>query len=126
VYSATSGAENLFTRRIIFQVRADSSAEFTRIVEGQFLPPLRAQEGCRHGDSFITPAFSEAVINSYWDTEECAAVYARTTYTEGLRALEGVLDGPPRVETFQISGPTFHKITENRREECRASRLGKG
>jgi hypothetical protein len=116
----------MFTRRVVFQLKADSCAEFTRIAEGQFRPPLRAQEGCRHEDAFTTPAFSEAVVNSYWDTEECAAVYARTTYPEGLLALAGVLDGEPRVDTFHISSATFHKITATRREEQRASRLGRG
>lgn len=116
----------MFTCRVAFRIRADASAEFTRIVEGQFLPPLRAQQGCRHEDTFITPEFSEAVINSYWDTEECAAAYARTAYPEGLLALAGVLEGVPRVETFHISSATFHKITANRREEYRTSQLGKG
>jgi quinol monooxygenase YgiN len=105
----------MFTRRVVFRIRADSSAEFVRIIEGEFLPPLRAQEGCRHEDTFITPEFSEAVINSYWDTEECAAAYVRGAYPEGLQALAGVLDGEPRVETFQISGSTFRQITANRR-----------
>jgi hypothetical protein len=116
----------MFTRRVVFRIRADESAEFTRIVEGQFLPPLRAQEGCCHEDTFITPQFSEAVVNSYWDTEERAAVYARTAYPEGLRALAGVLDGAPLVETFHISSATFHKIGANRREEYRTSRRRRG
>lgn len=106
----------MFTRRVVFRIRADSSAEFTRIVEGQFLPPLRAHQGCLHEDTFITPEFSEAVVNSYWDTEEYAAAYARTAYLEGLQTLAGVLDGSPRVETFQISDATFRQIIENRRE----------
>jgi hypothetical protein len=32
----------MFTRRFAFRIRADSSAYFTRVVEGQFRPPLRA------------------------------------------------------------------------------------
>jgi quinol monooxygenase YgiN len=111
----------MFTRRVVFRIRADSSAEFTRIVEGQFLPPLRAQDGCRHEDTFITPEFSEAVINSYWDTEECAAAYARTAYPEALEALAGVLDGEPRVESFHVSSLTFRQITANRRGWHRTS-----
>lgn len=79
----------MLTRRVVFQIKADSSAEFTRVVEGQFLPPLRAQEGCRHEDTFNTPAFSEVVVNSSRNTEECAAVYARTAYPEGLPAPAG-------------------------------------
>jgi hypothetical protein len=111
----------MFTRRVVFQIMPDSSDEFKRIVEGQFLPPLRAQAGCCHEDTFITPVFSEAVVNSYWDTEEYAEEYARTAYPKGLQALAGVLDGAPLVESFQISSSTFHKIAANRREEYRTS-----
>ncbi len=65
----------MFTRRVIFQIKADSSDEFTRIIRGDIFPLLRAQEGCRHEDTFITPQFSEAVLNSYWDTEARAEAY---------------------------------------------------
>lgn len=51
------------TRRAVFQLKADTSAEFTRIVRVDLLPPLRAREGCRHEDVFVTPELSGAVIN---------------------------------------------------------------
>jgi hypothetical protein len=41
----------MFTRRVVFRLKADSSAEFRRIVEGHVPPSLRAQEGCRHEDA---------------------------------------------------------------------------
>ena len=64
----------MFARRVVFQIKADSSAEFTRIIQGDVLPLLRAREGCRHGETFITPEYSEAVLNSYWDTEARASL----------------------------------------------------
>ncbi len=33
----------MFTRRVVFQIKADSSAEFTRIARGGILPVLRAK-----------------------------------------------------------------------------------
>lgn len=49
------------TRRAVFQLKADSSAGFTRIVEGHILPSLHAQSGCRHEDICIDgrPTFAE-------------------------------------------------------------------
>jgi hypothetical protein len=35
----------LFTRRVVYQISANSSAEFTLIVEGNVLPLPRAQAG---------------------------------------------------------------------------------
>ena len=34
----------------------------------------------RHDDTFISPELSEAVLNSYWDTQECAESYGREAY----------------------------------------------
>lgn len=115
----------MYTRRVIFQIKADSSAEFTRIVRGDVLPRLRAQAGCRHEDTFITPELSEAVVNSYWDTEARAEAYDSSAYLEGLKALAGVLDGAPRAESFYVSSATFHAITANRREAYRSAHFGR-
>ncbi|HEX8354446.1 MAG TPA: antibiotic biosynthesis monooxygenase [Pyrinomonadaceae bacterium] len=116
----------MFTRRVVFQLKADSSAEFKRIVEGDVLPLLRSQRGCRHGDTFVTPEFSEAVVNSYWDTEACAEAYGQAPFCDGLKSLSGVLKGAPSVETFHISSSTFHALSANRREAYRASHFGRG
>jgi quinol monooxygenase YgiN len=115
----------MFTRRVVFQLRADSSAEFTRIVEGDVLPVLRAQEGCRHEDTFISSRLSEAVLNSYWDTEARAEAYDRAGHQDALKALAGVLDGEPRVESFHVSSATYHTLTAARREAYRNSRFGR-
>lgn len=106
-------------------IKADSAAEFTRIVEGHVLPGLRGQKGCRHADGFTNPILSESVVNSYWDTEEYAEAYAAAD-TDGLRDLADVVDGVPRVETFHVSSSTFHKVTANRRSAYRAAQLGRG
>ncbi len=116
----------MFTRRVIMGIKADSAAEFTRIVEGHVLPGLRGQKGCRHADSFTNPILSESVVNSYWDTEECAEAYAAAAGTDGLRDLAKVAEGVPRVETFHISSSTFHLVTANRRHAYRAAQLGRG
>jgi hypothetical protein len=94
-------------------------------MESDVLPLLRAQKGCRHEDTFITPEFSEAVVNSYWDTEGVAEAYNRAAYSDGLKSLYGMFDGVPRVETFHISSSTFHALTAHRREAYRASHFGR-
>lgn len=115
----------MFTRRAVFRLRADSSAEFTRIVEGDVLPMLRVQEGCRHEDTFISPQLSEAVLNSYWDTQAPAEAYGRAGYLDSLKSLAGMLDGEPRVESFHVSSATYHTLTAARREAHRNSRFGR-
>src|ERR1044071_2009804 len=80
----------------------------------------------RHDDTFITPQLSEAVLNSYWDTQGCAESYGRAAYPAALKALSKVLEGTPRVETFNISSSTSHRLPPPRREVYRTSTLGKG
>jgi anti-sigma B factor antagonist len=116
----------MFTRRDILNIKPGSAAEAGRIFNAEVLPPLRGQKGMRHDDIFITPQLSEAVLNSYWDTQECAESYGRTAYPAALLALADVLEGTPMIETFNVSSATFRQITARRRAAYRASSFGRG
>jgi len=116
----------MFTRRVILNIKPGSAAEAGRIFDGAVLPLLRKQKGMRHDDTFISPELSEAILNSYWDTQEHAESYGRAAYTATLKALAEVLEGTPQVETFSISSSTFHLLTARRREAYRASQQGRG
>jgi anti-sigma B factor antagonist len=116
----------MFTRRVIMNFKPGSAAEVGRIFEGEVIPSLRRQKGMRHDDAFISPKLSEAVLNSYWDTQEYAEAYGRAAYPAALLALAEVLEGTPTVDTFGISSSTFHLITAGRRQSHRASTLGRG
>ncbi len=114
----------MFTRRVIMNIKPGSAAEVGRIFEDEVIPLLRGQKGMRHDDTFISPQLSEAVLNSYWDTQEYAESYGRAAYPAALRALAEVSEGTPRVETFGISSSTFHLITARRREAYRTYTFG--
>lgn len=116
----------MFTRRVIMSIKPGSAAEVGRIFEEEVIPPMRRQKGMCHDDTFISPELSEALINSYWDTQEYAESYDRTAYPAALESLSKVLEGTPQVETFGISSSTFHRITGRRREAYRTSKLGRG
>lgn len=116
----------MFTRRVVINFKPGSAAEVRRIFEDEVIPPMRRQKGMRHDDIFISPEISEALINSYWDTQEYADGYDRLAYPAALESLSKVLVGAPRVETFGISSATFHHITARRRQAHRASTLGRG
>lgn len=111
----------MFTRRVIMNFKPGSAPEVGRIVEGEVVPRLREQKGMRHDDTFISPELSEAVLNSFWDTQEYAESYDRAEYPAALKALSKVLEGTPQVEAFGISSSTFHRITARRREAYRDS-----
>jgi anti-sigma B factor antagonist len=116
----------MFTRRLIMSFKPGTAAEVGRILEDEVIPQLRGQEGMRHDETFISPQLSEAVLNSYWDMQGYAETYGRAKYPAALKALSKVLEGTPTVETYGISGSTFHLITAGRRQAHRAYTLAKG
>jgi heme-degrading monooxygenase HmoA len=100
----------MFTRHVTMKLKANSAAEFNRIIENEVLPLLRKQKGFRDEITFIAPERSEAVANSFWDTKADAQAYNSTGYPELLKILSTVVEGTPTVETFEVSNSTFHKI----------------
>ena len=100
----------MFNRHITMQLKANSASELTRIIENEIIPLLRKQKGFRDEVTLVAPERSEAIANSFWDTKEDAEAYNRTGYPEVLKALSNVVNGTPRVETFEVSNSTFHKI----------------
>ena len=69
----------MLTRRDILNIKPGSAAEVGRIFKDEVLLPLCGEKGMRHEDIFISPVLSEAVLNSYWDSQECADSKAETS-----------------------------------------------
>lgn len=47
---------------------------------------------------------------SFWEKAEHAEAYNRLMYPAVLKILSGLIDGNPRVETFEVVNSTFHKL----------------
>jgi heme-degrading monooxygenase HmoA len=109
-YSSTTKELKMFTRHVTIKLKANSAAELTRTIEKEILPLLRKQKGFRDEITLVAPERSEAVALSFWDTQEGAEAYNRTGYPEVLKALSKVLEGSPKVQTFEVSNSTLHKI----------------
>ena len=100
----------MFTRNVTMKLKANSAPEFNRLIEKEILPLLRKQTGFRDEITFVAPERSEAVAISFWETKENSENYNRTAYPELLKIVEKVVDGTPKVETFELSNSTFHKL----------------
>jgi heme-degrading monooxygenase HmoA len=100
----------MFTRHVTMKLKANSAAEFNRIIENKVLPLLRKQKGFRDEIILIAPERLEAVGNSFWDTKEDAQAYNSTGYPELLKTLSTVVEGTPKVETFEVANSTCHKL----------------
>lgn len=100
----------MFTRLVTMKLKANSAAEFTRVIEREIIPLLRKQKGFRDELAFVAPERSEAVAISIWETKENAEAYNRTAYPEVVKTLTQVVEGTPKVETFELSNSTLHKL----------------
>ena len=100
----------MYSRNLSFKLKAKSTAEFTKILEGEVIPLLRRQRGFDDAISFIAPDRNEAVAISLWNNKQDAEVYNQKTYPEILKAPARVIDGTPKVETFEVANSTSHQI----------------
>ncbi len=100
----------MYTRNVTMKLKANSAPEFARVIENEILPLLRKQQGFRDEITFVAPERSEAVAISFWETKENAEAYNRTGYPEILKSLAKVIEGTPKVETFELSNSTLHKL----------------
>jgi hypothetical protein len=91
-------------------LKANRAGEFTQTLEKDVLPLLRKQNGFKDEISFVAPDRSEAVAISLWDRKENADNYSRDVYPQVLTNLAKVVEGTPKVEGYEVSNSTFHRI----------------
>lgn len=101
----------MFARRIYMHLKPNSVAEFTQKLETEIIPLLRKQNGFQDEISFVSPGGKEAFALSLWTKAEDAEAYNRGSYSVVAKIMSTVIEGSPRVETFDVANSTFHKIS---------------
>ena len=100
----------MFARRVYIQLKPNSVAEFTQKLETEIIPLLRKQNGFQDEITFVSPGGKEAFALSLWTRAEDAEAYNRGPYAGVAKIMSTVIEGSPRVETFDVANSTFHKI----------------
>ena len=100
----------MFARIVSMRLKSNNAAEFTQTIEQKILPILRKQKGFRDEVTFVQPNGMEAVGISFWDQKEHAEAYNSGGYSEVVRELSKLVEGTPRIQTFEVSNSTVHKI----------------
>ena len=99
----------MFARHVTVQLKADSATKFNSLIEKEILPLLRKQKGFRDEITLVAPERSLALAISLWDTKGDADAYHRATYSDVLKTLTKLIEGTPKVETFEVANSTFTK-----------------
>ena len=100
----------MFARRVSMQVKPNQATELTQKMEREVLPLLRKQKGFQDEITFLTTDRTNAFGISLWDTAENAEAYNRGTYPEVVKLLSTMVEGTPKVKTYEVANSTFHKI----------------
>ena len=100
----------MFARKVHMHLKSNSLAEFTQRLEVEIIPLLRKQTGFQDEITFVSPGGKEAFALSLWDRAEDAEAYNRGTYPVVAKIMATLIEGSPRVETFDVANSTFHKI----------------
>ena len=100
----------MYARKVSMNLKPNSAAEFTQKLEKEIIPILQKQKGFKDEIAFIVPGKTEAIGVSLWDNKENAEAYNLGTYAKVTKILANLVEGTPRVDTYEVSNSTFHKI----------------
>lgn len=100
----------MFARNVSFRLKSDRSAEFNKLFDTDILPLLRNQKGFQDEITLVAPDGVDVVGITLWDTKENAETYARGPYAGVLKTLQPMIQGEPRVQTYEVTSSTFHKV----------------
>jgi hypothetical protein len=100
----------MYARNISFRLKSNMQSDYTRSFENQILPLLRKQKGFKDEITLCNPGSQDAVAISLWEHKNNADDYNTNTYPEVLKTLAKVIDGTPRVQTFETAVSTFHNV----------------
>ena len=91
-----------FARNVHFTVKTGKVDEFNRLVNTEILPLLKKEKGfCQDLTLFDRNSGRNTGMSvSMWDDRACAETYNTKTYPEVLKRLSPVLEGTPRVDTY--------------------------
>ena len=100
----------MFARNVSIHLKSNMLSDYTRTFENDVLPLLRKQKGFRDEITLSNPSSLDAIAISLWETRADAEAYNTSTYPEVLKTLSRMIDGTPKVQTFEAVTSTFQKV----------------
>ena len=98
----------MFSRNVSFHLKSNTHSDYTRTLENEILPMLRKQAGFKEEITLSNPGTQDVVAISLWDSKAHADAYNANYYPEVVRTFARMIDGTPRVQTFEAVTSTYH------------------
>ncbi|HEX4919337.1 MAG TPA: hypothetical protein VFV92_01180 [Candidatus Bathyarchaeia archaeon] len=100
----------MFARNVSIHLKSNMLSDYTRTFEKDVLPMLRKQNGFKDEITLSNPGSADVIAISLWENKANAEAYNTNTYPEVLKTLARMIDGTPKVQTFEAVTSTFHKV----------------
>ena len=104
----------MFVRKVSVRLKSNALKQFTNLMESEILPWLRTQEGFLDLITLAVTDGSEIQALSFWDHEGNAQAFTGR-HTTVLKILKALLDGVPRVKTFEVVSSTLKTFSSHGR-----------
>ena len=100
----------MYARNVTFHIKANSHSDYTHTFENQVLPLLQKQKGFKEAITLSNAGSPDAVSISLWENKSNSDDYNTRAYPEVLKILAKVIEGTPRVQTFESAVSTVHNV----------------
>ena len=94
-----------FARNVHFQIKSGKHDDFKKVLTGEVLPLLKSQKGFREEVMLLERDRGMAI--SLWEDRPSAEAYQTTTYPQVMQKLSPMLEGTPKVETYDVAATTL-------------------
>jgi heme-degrading monooxygenase HmoA len=101
----------MFARNVSFRLKSNMLSDYTRAFENEILPLLRKQRGFRDEIALSNPNSPDAIAISLWENKADAEAYNTNTYPTVLKTVSTMIEGTPKVQTFEVVTSTLHKVS---------------
>jgi hypothetical protein len=100
----------MFVRKVTTLLKPDSISKFSLLMEQEVIPMLRKQDGFQDELTFFAPSEDAVTSISLWDKASSAELYSQRTFPVVLKMFAGLIEGTPKVDTYEVLNSTFHQI----------------
>ena len=100
----------MFARSVSIHLKSSMLSDYNHSFEKDILPVLHKQKGFKDEITLSNPGSPDVVAISLWESRANAEAYNTSTYPEVLKTLARLIDGTPKVQTFEFVTSTFHKV----------------
>jgi hypothetical protein len=100
----------MFARNVSIHLKPNMLSDYNRTLENEILPLLRKQRGFKDEITLSNPGSLDVVAISLWESKANAEAYNTNSYPEVSKTVARLIDGTPKVQTFESVTSTFHKV----------------